>query len=485
MTDTSQGAIFGILDRIYTTILNIDDRNPNPNTGMFVSMMIHGKPITLEDYNRAWTPFLSTGEATGDTGTKSEIEAAHNTHELVDLVLATDDNYRLLSGTRRISETWKAIILGATLDPASITPMTPEEETMYKEAYDDLYEIQKMESDERDPVTKKRLLVDTPVQTNRYKKYLECQSVYLKAQDAYTDAYSDTLEDPNAAKMWPVKGKRYITDIDNAMAAWTSVGHKESVEGALAVLAAQGRNPTAQMIADAKNRFSVYQVALAGIINTNEPYSYISPSNWCDENANIWTKYSGTFKSSDTHAYTRSQKWAANLNVNFGLFSTNVQHDGNFDQVNKDAASQDTKITLEWAVVDIHRPWLDSGLLNWGGWKLSGGVKKGAISDGTRNMPGSPTSYFLPAIPTQMVVVRNVTVKNKAITDYFASLVKANSTNVEVGYGPFVAAGGQYSDDEQKRDAIKRFAREGLSIPGMQVIAWASQVMPLSPQLDD
>lgn len=484
MANTSQGAIFGILDRIYTTILNIDDKNPTPNTGIFVSMMNQGRPVNPEAFAGAWTPFLQTGEPTGKTGTTSAIEAAHNTHELVDFALAMDDNYRQMSGTKRISKTWAAIITGATLDPASITPMSAEEKTMYDAAYDDLYEIQQIEGDERDPVTKKYKMVDTPVRTKLYQKYLDCQKEYLKTQDAYTDAYSETLYDDNAARMWPVKGKRYITAIDNAMDDWTSVGKKVRVEDALATLAAQGRNPTAQMIADAKARYSAYQVALAGAIGDKEPYSYITPSNWCDEDADIWTKYTGTFKSSDTHNYTRSQKWSANLKVNFMLWKSDVNHKGSIDTVNKQAEQEDTTLSLEWAVLDIHRPWLDSGLLDWAGWKLSGGSKKGSISDGTRAMVGSPSSFYLPSIPTQLVVVRNVKVKNKAITDYFSSLATSHSTDVDLSYGPFVSADGHYSDDQAKQDAIKRMAREGLTIPGIQVIAWVSQVLPLSPKLD-
>lgn len=481
MTDTSQGAIFKVLDRIYKTVLNIDDQPKHEASGLVVAIQQLGTPLAPADYAMAWTPFLSNGDATGKPGSVPAIQAAHNVQQLVDKKLSIASTLTVLPGSGGIAATWKAIVTGASLidsKPAEV----PQNVTW---AYNDLWEMRQIEGDERDPATGKYKMVDAPVRTGRYQKYLDCKAAYQKAVNKYVNAYQNAEEDATARKLWPVNGKQYIGDVENAMADWNSVGNKVKVEASLAILAAQGSDPTAQMIADAKNRWSVYQLALSGAIDEKTPYSYISPSNWCDPDADIWTKYSGTFSSSDTHDTSSTKGWSASLKLNFGLFGGGAESEGSLEKVNKDAAGQDTSLSLEWAVVTVVRPWLDSALLAWDGWYIHlAGNKKFSVSNGKPSEGDAPSPCYLPVIPTQMVVVRNVRVKNKALTDHFESEALKTNSKASFSYGPFASGSAGYSSDDERRDAMKRMAREGLSIPGMQVIGWVSEVTPASPKVD-
>jgi hypothetical protein len=481
MVDTSQGAIFGILDRLYTTILKIDDKG-NPRTGMTVSIQTQGTPINPKDYAKPWTPFLRTG-AVGDEDIpddgSSALQAAYNTATLVDKKLGNVGGVENIDTTGKISTTWSAIITGATVDASQGDQKTPEELEKLQEMTERINDFEKLKvgKDEAgNPIYE-----DSPINSRQYDKYLEAKKAYYKAEEKYADAYADSLFDPIAKQRWPQKGRSLIGDVNDAMDTWNTTGKKVWIEEALDYLAAQGRNPTTAMVRAAINKFNIYQQALAGQVADLVPYSYITPTDWYDPDSDIWNTYKGKFTTSETHDSKTTEKWHAELKVNYGLFSGGANAKGSTEKVNNDAASQDTEISLKWAVVDINRPWLDTSLLKMGGWYLAGAAfKRGCISGGT-----PVDNVFLSCIPIQMILVCDVKVKNKAIQDHFDSLVKSLSVEANFSYGPFVSASGGYSSDEEKTNALKKMAREGLSLPGIQRIGWVSEVVTsISPQLD-
>lgn len=481
--NTSQGAVLKLLDRIYKSVLNIDDdpQHAAAASGLMVAVLKVGRPLNPKDYAQAWTPFLPNGDATGKPGDDSSIQSAKNVAELVDGKLALDSNASVISGTATVSETWKAIVTGATLKDS-----TPREDPKNVQwAYKDLWDTKQIEGNERDEQTGKYKMVDAQVHTGRYQKYLDCKAAYQKAVNKYVAAYQTAQEEPTAKKLWPVNGKQFIGDVEDAMNEWVSVGQKVKMEASINILSAQGSDPTALMITDAKNRWSIYQVALGGAVADKSPYSFISPSNWCDPDADIWTKYNGTFSTSETHDTSSTKDWSAGLKLNFGLFSGDAASKGSLEKVSKDAEGQDTDISLEWTVLTVMRPWLDTSLLSWDGWYLLlAGSKKNSISTGLREESNAPSAYYLPIVPVQMIVVRNLKVKNKALSDHFASEALKTSSSLDFNYGPFASVSSSFATDDEKKDEIKRMGREGLRIPGMQLIGWVSELTPASPKLD-
>lgn len=492
MSNTSQGAVFGILDRIYQTILKIDDQG-SKKKDLIVQMQTLGTPINPKDFNNAWTPFLESGDEGDDAPDEDDpsIEAAYNTATLVDKKLARTANFEQVEGTQKITSTWKAIVDGAQLSSQKSVELSDDQKEDLEDAYDLLwsYELVKgpraqedIRNDAGEIVTKKgdRIMEKVPVRSRTYEKYIECKRAYEKAEMKYTDGYADSLYSKISKRRWPMKGKALISAVNDAMDDWNTVGKRNRVEEALNVLGAQGRNPTAGMINDAKNRYKIYQAALAGQFADSVPYSYLSPSNWCEEDADIWTEYNGKFTASETHDYSKTESWHAELKVKFGLFSGGASTSGSTSKVDNNSESEDTEISLKWAAIDINRPWMDTSLLSFGGWYLKlAGSKKGCISN------GDPSKLEnLPCIPVKMIVVKDVVVKNKAIQDHFDSMSKTVKADANFSYGPFVSGSGGYSSDEEAKNHYKKMAREGIAIPGIQLIGWVSAKTPTAPALD-
>jgi len=482
MADTNEQAIFGILDRIYRTILKIDDTGKPKESGIIISLQEQGKPLNNKEYINAWTPFLESGDEGDDTeelpnpDTDSNIRSAYNTAELVDKVLSNSEQIPVTPSSSRISTTWKAIITGASLDPNIITKPTKAEQETLDDANDLLYvkaQVAGPRNAEGEKTTKEVLL-----KSDVYTKYLECQQEYDKATSKYADEYTETLYDKIAKKMWPIKGKKLIRTVNNAWDDWNTEGRKLDIEAALNVIKAQGKNPTAAMIADAKNKFELYQMALGGSIAAEIPYTYISPSNWGDEDADIWTSLKFKSSSSETHNFSASRDWTSKVKVRLGLFSGDVANDGSYKKVVTNSSSQDIEISLKWTVVDIERPWLDSSLLNWDGWYLKGG-KKGCISSDI------DSRTYLPAIPTKMVLVKDVKIKNKAIQSHLNTLSNSTDSNLDLAYGPFVSGEGTLKTNDEKKNDLKKMARSGLTFPGIQVIGWVSHIAPYSPKVNE
>jgi hypothetical protein len=483
MVNTSEGAIFGVLDRIYKTMLKIDD-NGQGRTDRVVSIERLGTPINPEDYKNPWTPFLESGEEGDDEPDSDDpsLKSASNVARLVDKKLGRtgngDDTTRT---TQKVSSTWEAIVNGAQLSSAQVTQYTQEEDEDFQDAFDVVSTTEKVPGP-RDPKTREKTYVDEPCRTRTYQRYLDCKKAFEKAEEKYTDGYAESLDSKRAKQLWPTRGKRFISAISDARDDWASIGKREIVENALNVMKARGKNPTAGMIANAKQTFNVYQRALEGQIETVTPYSYITPSNWCDpEDDDIWTKYEGEFKTSDSHDSSKTTEWHAELSVDYGLFSGSASSAGGQTDITADASSQDTSISLRWAVVDIERPWLDTALLSFGGWYLKmPGAKKNCISNGAADFIGN-----LPCIPTQMILVKDVVVKNAAIQKHMDYMSKHLEVEASFSYGPFASGSAGYSSKEEKKNTLEKMAKEGLSIPGIQRIGWVSAITSSSPQLDN
>ena len=482
MANTDEQAVFGILDRMYRTILKIDDGGKPKKSGLIVSIQEQGKPLNNDDYINAWTPFLESGDE-GDQpddelpnpDTDSNIRSAYNAATLVDDVLSNSEQVPVVATTSKISTTWKAIMVGAQADPSQISNPTQAEKNAIDDANDLLF-VKAEVSGPRDKDGNKTTKI-VSLKSDAYLKYLECQKEYDNATSKYTDAYVETLYDKIAKKMWPIKGKKLVRAVENAQNDWNSEGRKADIEDALNTLGAQGKNPVSGMVTEAKNKFDLYQMTLGGAIPRTLPYTYISPSNWCDEDSDIWTSYTSKVTTSEDHDYSSSREWAAKVKVRVGLFKADASSGGKLKKTETDSKSNDTEISLKWTVVDINRPWMDSSLLNWSGWYLKGGNKNSISSDDKSNT-------YLPTIPTQMILVKDVVIKNEAIQSNLKTMALSTDSSLDVGYGPFVSVGGSLKTDDEKRDELKKMARSGLSFPGIQVIGWVSQITPSSPKMD-
>jgi len=486
MASTNDDIVFGLLDHIYSTILKIDkDGNKKEESNLIISIQEQGRPIVSKDYRDAWTPFLENGDV-GDEqdadvlpnpDNDSNIRSAYNASVLVDSVLSNSNGTPVAVTTSRISKTWEAIITGAEIDPG-VGEASDEKKQMLQDAFDILYYKSKQKVLGKKDENGDQLYKEVNAKTQEHSDYLRCQKAYNKAVKDYSAAYQRTLYDAVSKKMWPVNGGPLIDEVDNTWNDWNSEGYKIPIEDAQNTIKAQGVNPTKGMIADAKNLYSVYQMALGGVTPVNLPYSYISPSNWCVDEAEIWTQYDSVARSTENHEYSTSREWSAKVKVNVGLWKVGAESSGKVSDVDNSSGESDTSISLKWAVVDIHRPWLDTSILNWSNWHIIGQFKGCINNEGNRET-------YLPTIPTQMIIVKDVVIKNKDIQNSLKQHAVSTDSKVSVGYGPFGEGNVGVKTDDQRKDELMDMSRQGLSFPGIQVIGWVSAVAPNSPQSDD
>lgn len=78
--------------------------------------------------------------------------------------------------------------------------------------------------------------------TPHYQAYLRFENEYKAKVKAQDDAYADALTDPIKLQNWPIVGKFYSDDIDQAMDRWVSLGFKQEIETAIATLASLSPN---------------------------------------------------------------------------------------------------------------------------------------------------------------------------------------------------------------------------------------------------
>jgi len=119
-------------------------------------------------------------------------------------------------------------------------------------------------------------------------------------------------------------------------------------------------------------------------------------------------------------------------------------------------------IKLKYLEVRLHRPWLNFEIFNLGGWFIKG-QHSGYFSSGKpKNNQG-----IIPLITTSMLIAIDVNVTAQWSKKDQQILDEAKKKRKRVSVGPFVA---NVEPDTE---------------PELHVIGWVSQLVPLSPQIED
>src|ERR1017187_1295467 len=119
-------------------------------------------------------------------------------------------------------------------------------------------------------------------------------------------------------------------------------------------------------------------------------------------------------------------------------------------------------INVDISIIKLRRPWLSDGLLNLGGWFVPSAAK-GSFSDGT----GATGTGHLPVLPVACVLIRNLSVH--------AQWSESDQNNIEnsTHLGAFGLQGRTYDRNSAT-----------LTVPGMQIVAWICDPLPVLPPAD-
>jgi hypothetical protein len=544
MSNEPGGAVLALFD---TLINNVKQARPvrSDNSllggGVVYSMMTLGMPVDPEDYLHPWSPMggaSAQGQTQGAPTTPAAggaqpptqpdpkyakaLEAAYKTAQLCNIMLqvTTDGSYLEYPTGRHLDAAYEGVITG--MQPLPMPPISAAVQKQIDDAQKVLYEL---DPDDGSIVGKSKL----------YKRYEKNASAYAQAKADFAIAQAAAKSDPAKAEIWPMTSAPYQRNVDDAYDTLKTEG-AEKVERALDIIGSVGVSLQDHMIKKARQLFDVYNLGLAGV-PAPIPYAFIEPSGWCDPDNDDegWQQLSVTSKDYQhydvAHATASGQYgWANNRSstsgsggaiIGFfcgggggGSSSGDAQHNtsqqAHATNMFRNTATE-LEISLEYALCTINRPGMISDLFYMQNWYMVG-QRKNSISDGTEenqaNISDISKLPFLPMIPQQMLVVRNVVISSKnwgqdgeTLKSCFSGEQDSNSFNSVSGSASFgflcLGGSGSHSEDHARGQGSNwqsdhsashlgtTFDGQTLKIPGAQIIAFLSDIVPACPPLDD
>jgi hypothetical protein len=441
--------------------------------GMVYSQLPLGMMVDPQDYANPWSPDAgatvadSSHPAASPAGSHTPLDAAFKTAQLVDrmLMVTKDNSYLEYRTVRTISLNYQNII--NAMQPIPAPPLPANIQSQIDAAAKVLYQHD----------AQGNVIGDTPL----YARYKANATAYAKAKQAYNDAKTKALADPVTANAWPEDSVTYQDAVDQAFNDLNSQGAPQA-ESALAITTSQGVSIQSQMVVNARKVFQGWDLGLAGVA-VQTPYSYLSPTNWSDpdDNSEGWTRLQISQSDYQSVSDTSSSQWSAGGSAFFGfLDSVGGSASGGSSSSNFANDSSGLSVDLEYGVVTINRPWLIGDLFYLTNWYLVGSLKD-AISNGT--LDGQDIS-LLPMIQVQFLCVRNFRISaNKWNSDGNAIASRfSGGGGFSIG---FMSFGSDYSTSHTHSSYGWSFDGATLSMHGVQIVAWLSEIVPACAPLDD
>lgn len=475
--------------------VGLDPKTNKMQEGYFVAFRPIGLPIHKEDYSNPYSPLGGNLDVNKPTSTPinpagmdpatfqaasasktlddNKIAAANiaksmqsylNTFLLLDDKLVMNNDYAVIPGSSKINDSWFAIVNGANGIPSNL-----ELNASIKAAYD---------------AATAKLMDKDGNTTPHYEAYMRYEDEYKSKVKAMNKAYANAFTDPAKLQMWPIEGKTYQDDVDEAWDRWSSFGFKQEIENAIATLAAQGTDPAILLISRSKKR---YQNSLLEFQNIGEiPWTLLSPASWYDsDNDDGWNEYTANDFHSESHYQASSTSYSGSVGISVGLWSAGGGVSHSESKQAMQTSSSDVTVSFNYCIVDIKRPWLDTSLLNLKNWFIVGDYKKNTISDGTmgQQVPANKETTFLPSIPVSLILVKDVKLSWGNWKSDFQAAQSTTSASGAVGFGPFTASA-SYSHHNESRDFSCDADGEMLHIPGVQLLGYVSAINPACPAHD-
>jgi len=513
--------------------------------GFVYSQLIQGMMVDPFDYAHPWNPAgassikdaVDKGQAPAkapaatdgsapapapDRKIAKAINAAFNTSKLVDrLIMVTKDGtYQEFPGSRNISSVYAQILAGMQAAPPP--PRDPAVDKRIEDARKVLY----VPDDDGDLTIKSKL----------YKAYEKNSQAYAQALADFADGQAQANASATAAQAWPVKSRALKLAVDEAWDTLKTEG-ADKVEAALNTIKAVGGTIDEAMIAKARQTLDIWNLGLAGIVAAGVPYAFCLPNSWPDMDTDDigWThihvesrdyqqhlgKDSHIFHSFNKHTSSSSTSVSAGGSyLGFGASGGYHRADSHEDDQSTTSKSLSTffkndakNVTLDFqfGMVNIERPYMDTNLFNLRNWYLVGN-KKSCISDGTVDGQADSQDKLLPCLPVQFLVVRKVRITAqswgtdaKTLDTLFGNSggawdkhTSGWDASANVGFGFFSAKANvtheqaqegvsRYGkvDSASRNDYEAHFKNGVFEIPGAQIVAFLSTILPACPPLDD
>jgi hypothetical protein len=442
-----------LYDRLFQAVTYVPDGKDNaafPDATTFIQFA-QNQALNPLDYTNMVTP----------NNPKGNLNASQAFANLVDQMPAQSASYA--PSATLVSGTYKSIVDGAN----STTKPDPAQQKKYQQAYDYLNVTTSIQDYTGATVTQTD---NSPI----YTKYLANQTSYIRALSAYRTAYLGyDLTDLAQQRQWQANEPMLRNNIDQTYATWRGQGAAQ-VDQAQAALASAINDAVGNVIAAAQLTMKSSMASSTGD-GSAWYFTYPIPANFADQSATGFSQL--TLKSTDLEetASAQATAWGGGAAASWGLWSGSASASSNHAENHSSMQASEFQLTADIAVVRVFRPWLNDQIFKMQNWYVEG-QQAGGISSGKL---GSATA-LLPLIPVGFVVARNVAITADWTTEDKKHVEDAIATKASVGWGPF-SVSGNYSHSSSSDYHASTFDGGTLNIPGIQIIAWISEITPYSP----
>ena len=339
-----------------------------------------------------------------------------------------------------------------------------------------------------DPAPKTKV-TKSPVM-EAYQRY---EAAYHAAATHYNAQLLDgQLGDLYQRNLWKRQEKVERMKVESAMSEWKVAGYKDKVEKLQAQKSAIEERDFSIMLDNYKKLFEHYRVTdqdIEYLQTTLSPSDFMQSGGWTRftfSNKEI-EKYSGT----EYHAHSRTIKTKTG-SIFHKTSTTNVEEERDCDLMSR-LHDKSFTLSFDFCQVKIVRPWFKESFINSHFWrfhpeKVDSRDSKDKLSDG-----GDPPKGMMPAYPTSILFIRNLNLQFTDSTD-ISTLTEEYDHNHEKYSGGLrlgwfnISAGASYanSDTDYESEWTNNYTctKQGITVPGLQIIGYNCHVLGLCPNPD-
>lgn len=456
-----------LIGKLYQILTGGDDVAA-PASDNFIAWCTPGIPFEATDFD-----FASKGLA-GSTGdeTRHLLATASDFARLVNFVPDPSGIYTkeqqdttFEQGGTLIWNVYKNVLQFSEVAAGQLTAEQQAKLTKFRNLLRTTKTVTNIVTDETSEVT-----VDGPV----LEAYNAKMADYLDAVTEYNTKRIGAMNSDDAliVQDWALNASNYRRRVKVANDAWVSGGCKNEVDQMNAYIDQVTQRDLTLLKADLQDSFDRGRltdlVSGADFWNTT-----IIPGGFANKKA--WTQFSFSQSNVSSYESHETNAWSAGGSYGRFLFGASASTSGS---ISKDFASLDTsdfKMNFELVQVPISRPWFSPEFLKNTAWRWTSNSGMSPLSDGAKPPKGQLVAY-----PTTAVFIRNISIDFKELHQTESEYREHITAKTSAGWGPFRFSG-SYTRDKQTRDFKSTVGEQGLTVPGMQLIALKCTLLPLAP----
>ncbi|WOJ90691.1 hypothetical protein RZS28_05205 [Methylocapsa polymorpha] len=335
----------------------------------------------------------------------------------------------------------------------------------------------------------------SPQQAQAYQTYQINRAAYRNAASALRSAYAATIADPKLDADWALRAPSLQAAVEQAWSAWRA-GQADEIESALAAIESSSAEQVKRAFADAIELFDSYKMQF----DEGEPrrYSQLLPPNWLEPSvSDNWPTAHFDNATAAVNSDSDYLKYCHGAGFSVGLWSAGDRASSSSPSFQSDASAESIKISYQYALIAIRRPWLAGHLFSLPGWRMEVAKRRPWLADLLFNMPGWQTTAvrkgmlssgsrigqertLFPLLPQALLAIKNLTIAGEFSS---SELKEANSlidAGASVGWGPFSVSGSH--SHSHSEEVVKGSADSaGIRAPFVQIIGWVNDILPFCP----